>query len=81
MSSNDETFNKAKGPLPQPGKNMISDGADGEADAAHTPAHATGKRTLEREEFAKPRSENKDASGAAKDTEPQQSRELKRNHH
>jgi hypothetical protein len=70
MSMNNEKAEKPQAPFPQPGKNTTGD-----------PAQAAGKRRVEREDVAAPTDEDKDASGAAKDSEPQQSRELRRNQH
>ncbi len=80
---------KPQPPFPQPAKNIPAKSikgeqtatADGEADGGHDPAHAPGHRPLDRADAAAPRGEGQDASGAAKDSEPQQSRELTRNRH
>lgn len=80
-SDNDKSEGKPKPPFPHPAKNMTGDRSEGESDAPRNPARAPGKRTLDREDEADAKGEGADASGAAKDTEPQQSRELNRNRH
>jgi hypothetical protein len=81
MSTDKQATEKPKGPYPSPAKNQTGDRSAGESDAPRNPARAPGKRTLEREDEAEPKGEGKDASGPAKDTEPQQSREANRERH
>lgn len=72
---------KPKGPFPHPAKNMNGGRSEGESDGLRDPSQAPGKRTLDRESEAGATGEGADASGDAKDTEPQQSRELNRKRH
>jgi hypothetical protein len=81
MSTSEEKAERPKGPFPHPAKNMNGDRSAGESDATRDPARAPGKHKLHRKDAAEPADEGEDASGPAKDTEPQQSRELKRNQH
>ena len=72
---------KPKGPFPQPAKSMTGDRTEGDSDATRDPARAPGKRTLDRENEKTLKPHGEDASGPAKDTAPQQSRETKRQQH
>ena len=80
-TGNEKAEQRSKGPFPHPAKNMNGDRSEGESDAPRDPARAPGKRTLDREDEAKATGADRDASGDAKDSEPQQSRELNRKRH
>jgi hypothetical protein len=77
--SNDEQ--KPKGPFPHPAKNMNGDRSTDETDGPRNPARAPGHRPLDRKDEAAAKDTGKDASGPAPDSEPQQSRELRREQH
>lgn len=81
MATGEEKAERPRGPFPHPAKNMNGDRSAGESDGPRDPARAPGKRTLDREDVAEAKDEGEDASGPAKDTEPQQSRELNRTRH
>jgi hypothetical protein len=60
---------------------MSADPSTHEMDGPRNASRAPGHRKLDRKDEAAPTDEGKDASGPAKDSEPNQSRELNRDRH
>ena len=83
MTTNNDkqTPPRKPGPFPHPAKNMSGDSSTDETDGPRDPARAPGHRPLDRVDEAASNGEGQDASGPAKDSEPQQSRELNRKRH